>query len=686
MSNEDRSSSTRTARLHCAPCRVIRSGGGGGGDPATWSQYPATQTVNLGCNDLNGVESVSFCDGTYMGPGGSFDISSNQNIDIISDQVRIGDAKGDRNNGTVVEVSNGGGSITLRAAVSDISSSTIEMGNGILKETRYDDAGVESSSITHGEDAEGKYIYMSVAGNEPTPVVVVKNTGIQPRQILDATNSSGGTGSYLTKDGVSNLTWIPIPPSVGGWYGIATSDLSMNGFNINGATRIIQNSTQPYPLSLYVSKSGNDTTGTGSQSNPFLTIQRAITAAELLSPTTNPWTIPTIFVGAGFYDEKLTIRNHLTITGMNPYLAANLAAYGGQNSTRIGNNTVNFVDISSGVANHTVRFENLDFRCRISNVERGTPTNALNLYMSYCSINKNSDPNPIFNISGVSSVTLSNVFMSNVRSNGTATSSTLAVYEFPNTNLYMENCRWNGTPSAVGMFRTTRALSIVNCELRYIAPNPGLPLFVLNYQGSQIARFTQCYLSVDSGDASGGANLFTVPSTSNFSDNGPLIQFDDCYMSYELRASPSAFILQNLNNQTSPSNRRVRLQFLRPSSISTLGGNSGIDYTNITVLDNSTTITRTNNFVNDISAGGIIRAGTDICGGIITGAAALNTSAILQADSTTRGFLPPRMTAAQAAAIGTPAEGLMVYVTNTSATFTSKGWWGWDGGAWKQLG
>jgi hypothetical protein len=28
---------------------------------------------------------------------------------------------------------------------------------------------------------------------------------------------------------------------------------------------------------------------------------------------------------------------------------------------------------------------------------------------------------------------------------------------------------------------------------------------------------------------------------------------------------------------------------------------------------------------------------------------------------------------------------LMVYVTNTSATFTAKGWWGYDGAAWQKL-
>jgi hypothetical protein len=44
----------------------------------------------------------------------------------------------------------------------------------------------------------------------------------------------------------------------------------------------------------------------------------------------------------------------------------------------------------------------------------------------------------------------------------------------------------------------------------------------------------------------------------------------------------------------------------------------------------------------------------------------ISASAILQADSTTRGFLPPRMTNAQRTAIGSPAVGLIVYCTDAT--------------------
>lgn len=74
-------------------------------------------------------------------------------------------------------------------------------------------------------------------------------------------------------------------------------------------------------------------------------------------------------------------------------------------------------------------------------------------------------------------------------------------------------------------------------------------------------------------------------------------------------------------------------------------------------------------------------------GGIFVGSGltAANASAIFEISSTTKGVLIPRMTSTQASAITSPAEGLLLYVTNTNATFTSKGWWGYNGSAWEKL-
>jgi len=64
---------------------------------------------------------------------------------------------------------------------------------------------------------------------------------------------------------------------------------------------------------------------------------------------------------------------------------------------------------------------------------------------------------------------------------------------------------------------------------------------------------------------------------------------------------------------------------------------------------------------------------------VLIGSGTVNASAILQADSTTRGFLPPRLTTAQRDLIGTPAAGLMIYNTSTNRPNF------YDGSAWVAL-
>jgi len=73
-------------------------------------------------------------------------------------------------------------------------------------------------------------------------------------------------------------------------------------------------------------------------------------------------------------------------------------------------------------------------------------------------------------------------------------------------------------------------------------------------------------------------------------------------------------------------------------------------------------------------------------GNVLIGTSTNDASAIVNISSTTKGFLPPRMTGAQAEAITTPAAGLLVYAKNgNGTTITSTGWWGYDGTNWVKL-
>ena len=84
---------------------------------------------------------------------------------------------------------------------------------------------------------------------------------------------------------------------------------------------------------------------------------------------------------------------------------------------------------------------------------------------------------------------------------------------------------------------------------------------------------------------------------------------------------------------------------------------------------------------------GVGTADNAMAGSLNVGSAAsANASAAFQVTSTTKGFLPPVMTGAQAEAIASPATGLLVYANNgNGTTITTTGWWGYNGTTWVKL-
>jgi hypothetical protein len=80
---------------------------------------------------------------------------------------------------------------------------------------------------------------------------------------------------------------------------------------------------------------------------------------------------------------------------------------------------------------------------------------------------------------------------------------------------------------------------------------------------------------------------------------------------------------------------------------------------NITATSNNTLTT-----LSSLTSVGILNSAT-INGKVIVGASSeVSVSAVLEASSTTQGFLPPRMTIEQRSVIASPAQGLMIYCTN----------------------
>ncbi|MBN2406596.1 MAG: collagen-like protein, partial [Elusimicrobia bacterium] len=76
----------------------------------------------------------------------------------------------------------------------------------------------------------------------------------------------------------------------------------------------------------------------------------------------------------------------------------------------------------------------------------------------------------------------------------------------------------------------------------------------------------------------------------------------------------------------------------------------------------------------------ISTAGGFITGSLGIGVSSMDSSAVFQIDSTSLGFLMPRMTTAQRGAISSPAEGLMVYDTDDHKAYN------YNGSDWVEVG
>lgn len=106
---------------------------------------------------------------------------------------------------------------------------------------------------------------------------------------------------------------------------------------------------------------------------------------------------------------------------------------------------------------------------------------------------------------------------------------------------------------------------------------------------------------------------------------------------------------------------------------------------NVTATSNSSLTT-----LNNLSSVGTLTVGaisftTDIktSGKVIVGSATETaTSAIIEASSTSKGFLPPRMTFAQRNLISTPAKGLLIYCSDCG---TYGEWQGYNGNQWTNI-
>jgi hypothetical protein len=138
----------------------------------------------------------------------------------------------------------------------------------------------------------------------------------------------------------------------------------------------------------------------------------------------------------------------------------------------------------------------------------------------------------------------------------------------------------------------------------------------------------------------------------------------------------------NLNNQGGHNNTVIGYEAGKGGALHSKSGNVFIGYqagltetgSNKLYIENSSTSS-------PLIGGDFSTNEVAINGKLGVGVASPHTSSVMEVSSTTKGFLPPRLTSAQIAAIASPATGLMVYNTtvNKPNYFNGTHWLSFDG-------
>jgi hypothetical protein len=133
------------------------------------------------------------------------------------------------------------------------------------------------------------------------------------------------------------------------------------------------------------------------------------------------------------------------------------------------------------------------------------------------------------------------------------------------------------------------------------------------------------------------------------------------------------------------------------NKINIIGENSS-SYIDDAVNPNTAYNMHASNIINALSGGtlGLLSLDIDgitnhkffLNGNVTFGGTSNNSKAIVDISSTTKGFMPPRMTGEQVInniSPGASEAGLIVYATSTFGAISAVGWWGWDGATWRRL-
>lgn len=348
----------------------------GGGASSNWSQFPATQTVNMNTQALSNAGAIT---------GASLACSGNVSGATIGSSGTItatGAITGDTINGSngvfgsfaSIQGNAGSGSVTTGSVTS---SGLINCQNGFNGTGNFSFTGNLGESVVLSTDANATGIRLQLGAMLLTcPAAFSLNAGgagnlaaggaisIAAGDYIDmnagTVNIIGGSILNVNTINTSNVTSLVsvatptlnvntitnptnTPVSVNQIMNVSQL-ASVTSINSVPITSILPN---PPTYQIYVSKNGSDTIGTGSIMQPFLTIAKALTTASAFSDTN----IVTILLTPGNFAENVTVtRNNTFINGLSTN--SQEASITGAVSFTVNTQTVGF--ISAGIVGITI--------------------------------------------------------------------------------------------------------------------------------------------------------------------------------------------------------------------------------------------------------------------------------------------------------------------------------------------
>ena len=398
---------------------------------ADWSQYPALQAVDISGFAVNNIGSITTPNGFTLisagsvgifadTSGGTLSIATNGGGDVNIGTGNAGDiniATGGAGNettigGDVVNLSATQG-VLVQAPVLDMAANNI-YNVATLRSSLATDLRVVADGVGN-LDLEGTIVTLTA----PTKVLVDGPTlDANGADIINVANVTNEAANVLTVQStaslivsaetdltlVSNTNTVTVQGQTGASVYAATGNVSLTADSgevivqdsvLNMNTHKITNLTAGSAAAdavnytqltfrdsteFYVSSQGSNTNN-GSILAPFLTIQAAITAAELISSAA---LVCSINVASGHYTENLTFNKGYVV------LSGTLQAQTGNEVCEItGSITINCTG-ANDVFNRQVAFQGFNISCGVGQSITNTSSSSHTVSFQDCSIYVNS--------------------------------------------------------------------------------------------------------------------------------------------------------------------------------------------------------------------------------------------------------------------------------------------------------